>query len=515
MRINQPVSQREHEIPDEATLMSTTDIASHVTYANAAFVAASGFDRDELLGQPHNVVRHPDMPREAFADLWATLKAGHSWSALVKNRRKNGDHYWVRANAAPVWRGGELTGYLSVRTKPARQEIEAAEALYRRFREGRAGKRRFHQGLVVRTGLMRWASWPQTLATRWRLRWCAAGLGLLAIAAAAVAGLNGPALAAFAAAMMLMSLAVAALMDWQVSRPLELLLRQAMSVAAGRPDHHGDLNRVDEIGMALRAVNQAGLNLRALADDVGLQVGGLRSASSEIAQGNGDLSARTEQTAASLQQTAGSMAQMTSALRSNADTAREAAQLAGGAVSAAAEGGAVVGHVVETMREISACSKRVADIIGVIDTIAFQTNILALNAAVEAARAGEQGRGFAVVAAEVRGLAQRSAQAAQEIKVLIDDSVRKVEGGAQQVDHAGQAMGEIVSRIGRVNELIGHISTANGEQSDGIGQVSVAVSQLDRMTQQNATLVEQTAAAADAMRGQADRLVDAVAVFRR
>jgi len=293
------------------------------------------------------------------------------------------------------------------------------------------------------------------------------------------------------------------------------LLQQALRVASGRTDPDVQMNRVDEIGMILRAVNQAGLNLRALADDVGEQVGGLQTASSEIAQGNGDLSSRTEQTAASLQQTAASMEQMTSAVRSNADTAREAAQLASGAVTAAAEGGSVVSGVVGTMKEISDCSKRIVDITGVIDTIAFQTNILALNAAVEAARAGPQGAGFAVVATEVRGLAQRSAQAAKEIKTLIDDSVRKVEGGAQQVDRAGQAMGEIVTQIGRVNTLIGEISTANGEQSAGIGQVSVAVSQLDRMTQQNAALVEQTAAAADAMKGQAGRLVEAVAVFRR
>ena len=146
MRNNQPVTQHEYELPDHVTLMSSTDVSSHITYANAAFVAASGFEMAELLGQPHNMVRHPDMPREAFADLWATMKGGSSWSALVKNRRRNGDHYWVRANAAPVWRGGQVSGYLSVRTKPTRQEVAAAEALYRRFREGRAGSRRLGAG---------------------------------------------------------------------------------------------------------------------------------------------------------------------------------------------------------------------------------------------------------------------------------------------------------------------------------------------------------------------------------
>ena len=170
MRNNQPVTQREYEFAADATLMSTTDTQSHITYANAAFIAVSGFDREDIMGQPHNMVRHPDMPTQAFADMWATLKAGRSWTALVKNRRKSGDHYWVRANATPIVRAGRVTGYMSVRTKPSRAEIEAAEALYRDFREGRAGNRRFHQGLIVRTGALAWLSSLQVMPVRWRLR---------------------------------------------------------------------------------------------------------------------------------------------------------------------------------------------------------------------------------------------------------------------------------------------------------------------------------------------------------
>ena len=237
-------------------------------------------------------------------------------------------------------------------------------------------------------------------------------------------------------------------------------------------------------------------------------------ASAEIARGNGDLSARTEQAAASLQETAASMEQMTSTVGNSADVARQAAQLAGQASEAAAGGGAVVGRVVGTMHDITTASRKIAEIIGVIDGIAFQTNILALNAAVEAARAGEQGRGFAVVAGEVRTLAQRSAAAAQEIKGLIGASVEKVESGARQVDDAGQAMNDIVAQVRRVNDLIVQISTATAEQSGGIGQVNIAVSELDRMTQQNAALVEQSAAAAQALKGQAGRLAESVGVFR-
>ncbi|AMO95688.1 methyl-accepting chemotaxis (MCP) signaling domain protein [Collimonas fungivorans] len=234
----------------------------------------------------------------------------------------------------------------------------------------------------------------------------------------------------------------------------------------------------------------------------------------EISAGNSDLSARTEQQAASLQQTAASMEQLTATVRQNADNARQAGQLAQSASSIAAKGGEVVGQVVHTMQGITDSSRRIADIIGVIDGIAFQTNILALNAAVEAARAGEQGRGFAVVAAEVRSLAQRSAQAAKEIKELIGDSVGKVDGGSELVARAGQTMGEIVQAVKRVTDIMAEVTVASEEQSSGIEQVNQAVTQMDQVTQQNAALVEQVAAAAGSLEGQAQRLQDAVSVFR-
>ncbi|SDY78594.1 methyl-accepting chemotaxis sensory transducer with Cache sensor [Collimonas sp. OK242] len=234
----------------------------------------------------------------------------------------------------------------------------------------------------------------------------------------------------------------------------------------------------------------------------------------EISAGNSDLSARTEQQAASLQQTAASMEQLTATVRQNADNARQAGQLAQSASSIAAKGGAVVGQVVHTMQGITDSSKRIADIIGVIDGIAFQTNILALNAAVEAARAGEQGRGFAVVAAEVRNLAQRSAQAAKEIKELIGDSVNKVDGGSELVARAGQTMDEIVQAVKRVTDIMAEVTVASEEQSSGIEQVNQAVMQMDKVTQQNAALVEQVAAAATSLDGQAQRLQDAVSVFQ-
>ncbi|AWI52104.1 hypothetical protein DEH84_00560 [Aquabacterium olei] len=515
MRSNQPVTQREHDYPGDATLLSTTDPDSRVTYANAAFLAVSGFERDELLGQPHNVVRHPDMPVEAFADMWDTLKKGRSWTALVKNRRKDGDHYWVRANVTPMRRNGQVTGYMSVRTKPRREEVAAAEALYKRFREGAAGSLGFHQGLVIRTGAWRWLSCLQTLGVRARLGAPLLLTGALTMVAAAALGMQGAALAGLGATVAVLGGLSGWWLTCQIARPLAQLERQALSVAAGQPGENIQLDRVDEIGTILRSVNQAGLNLRSLVDDVAEQVRGVGQASEQIAAGNDALSARTEQTSANLEETAASMEQITANVRANADTARQAADLAGRASAAAGQGGEVVGQVVSTMSTISSSSRQIADIIGVIDGIAFQTNILALNAAVEAARAGEQGRGFAVVASEVRSLAKRSAEAAREIKSLIHDSVQKVQDGAALVDSAGQSMAAIVAQVQSVTALINDISEATSEQSSGVAQVGDAVSELDEMTQQNALLVEQAASSAADLHARASRLSEAIGVFAR
>ncbi|NLP60321.1 methyl-accepting chemotaxis protein [Paraburkholderia sacchari] len=514
MRNNQPVTQNEYEFPDDATLMSTTDTQSYVTYANAAFIHVSGFSHAEIQGHPHNLVRHPDMPKEAFADMWATLKGGEPWSALVKNRRKNGDHYWVRANATPVVRNGQPVGYMSVRTKASREEIASAEALYREFREGKAGSRRFHKGLIVRSGLMGWTSAFKTMRVRWRIRSALLTLVPLMGVAAWLLGLRTYALGGITGAALLASLLVAFWLESQISRPLEKVLEQALRVASGESQKAVHMDRVDEIGMTLRTVSQLGLMFRWLIDDVSEQVINVQQSINEIAQGTDDLSKRTEQAAANVQQTATSMTQMTATVKSNAETTLQANTLSSSASDAAAKGGEAVSHVITTMNEITGSSKKIADIIGVIDGIAFQTNILALNAAVEAARAGEQGRGFAVVAGEVRALAQRSSNAAREIKDLIGESVGKVEAGSKMVDEAARTMDDIVAQVKRVSDLIAEIRFATEEQSSGVTQVDRAVSDLDTITQQNAALVEQSTAASDSLKQQAARLVEAVSVFR-
>jgi methyl-accepting chemotaxis protein len=288
----------------------------------------------------------------------------------------------------------------------------------------------------------------------------------------------------------------------------------AQRIAAGDLSADIEVDGNADAAQVLRSLQTLQAELRRSISAIRSGADGVTVAASEIATGNADLSARTEQTASSLQTAASSMAQLNATVRQSADSAAQANQLASSAAAVAQRGGQVVSQVVSTMDEINTSSKKIADIIGVIDGIAFQTNILALNAAVEAARAGEQGRGFAVVAGEVRSLAQRSAEAAREIKSLIGSSVERVETGARLVQDAGSTMGEIVSSVQRVSDIIGEISAAATEQSAGIGQVNGSVVQLDQMTQQNAALVEQSAAAAESLKDQAGRLAGAVSSFR-
>jgi methyl-accepting chemotaxis protein len=311
--------------------------------------------------------------------------------------------------------------------------------------------------------------------------------------------------------------AIGSVLAWFITRSITMPIRRAVEVAetVARGDLRTriEVTSKDETGQLLSALKRMNEALVGTVSVVRGNAENVATASSQIAQGNVDLSQRTEEQASNLQQTAASMEQLTATVKTNADTARQAAQLADSASAVAGQGGEVVGRVVTTMEDITSSSRKIADIIGTIDGIAFQTNILALNAAVEAARAGEQGRGFAVVAGEVRSLAQRSAEAAKEIKSLIGASVEKVEAGSALVGDAGRTMGEIVTQVKRVSDLISEISAASVEQTQGIGQIGDAVSQLDQVTQQNAALVEESSAAAESLKAQAAQLAQAVSFF--
>ncbi len=905
MRQNLPVTGNEYSLREGIQIVSATDLEGRITFCNPDFVEASGYAEAELLGAPHNLLRHPDMPAAAFQDLWETVKRGRTWCGMVKNRRKDGDHYWVRAYVSPIRKDGEITGYLSIRARPERAEIDQAETLYRAMREGR-GDATLREGRVSRRGWRGLVDGVRDLSLRIRLRaafLCMVALlavtGLLGMygmdqaggmvervrqealvparlaneirylladnrghlllgmqhdpasplaalhehpleihldaitanverinaawqalsetrldptlaaaaevgaamerfqAARVAFGLEGilPGKAALQArmfndigdllvdvidpryvqlnretdallealdayantararveeahdqlrdgilALFVLALLAAGVLTWllirSIARPLDSTIRYFDQIAGGRYDNAIEIDRGDEIGRVLASlaamqvklgfdvaearriasenlririaldsitapvtlsdaghaliymnpaarrlfdrltpglarrlpgfastrmtggrlselfedeslraayrerfrdtrvfetrladhelrlstspvhdaagnytgsvtqwldrtaevgVEQAiaGLVEAAAAGDFGhrldttgkdgffLQLadginrlmetsersmhdvarvlkslaagdltrridgeyaglfGQLRddtnatgerlaeivsriheateaitTAAREIASGNADLSRRTESQASSLEETASSMDEFTSTVRQNAENARQANQLAKGASEVATRGGEVVGEVVHTMGAIAAASRKIADIIGVIDGIAFQTNILALNAAVEAARAGEQGRGFAVVAGEVRSLAQRSAAAAKEIKGLISDSVERVDQGYRLVEQAGGTMEEVVESVRRVTEIMSEISAASTEQSQGIEQVNRAIAQMDETTQQNAALVEQAAAAAESLQDQAAALVEAVAVFR-
>ncbi|TCJ17149.1 PAS domain S-box protein [Parasulfuritortus cantonensis] len=872
MRINMPVTGVERMMRDDEEIISTTDTKGIITLVNRYLVEISGFTEAELIGAPHNIFRHPDMPAEAFKDLWDTIKAGKPWIGLVKNRCKNGDHYWVEAHVAPIWKSGQLTGYLSVRRKPTREAVAAAEALYKQIRDGKA---KLHPG--------GWRAWLKRVTVHQTLIGAAAASGLvvsLALFYAVVGGMGaqkssyenylnrevvlekkyealyaqglqvgqatrnimldpankkaydnydkaradiaqllgeidllddsatgqarlkeitaifermkasedtlfghvkaGEAAAAvenlnkdttplwrdvkkvildgiaeqekaseqmhtqvneasssartkvivLAGLTVVVALFVFTLIGRNLARRLKRTDEIFLRLAEGIYDSKIPLDRKDEIGLVMEAIeamqtklgfdilearkiadenlririaldsstaaitisdvdgllkhmtpaaiklfnavgrqgrkadnligskltdffddpaitarfkhamdareaveftfnghvlhwdsgpitdargkhigrvsqwvdrttevaveqevanlvqaaaggdysqriglegkagffkqlaeginrvvdtseqgiHDVGSVLKALADgDLTRQMQGdyqglfaelrdnanatvgklqeiigqireatdaINTAAREIATGNADLSSRTESQASSLEETASSMDELTSTVKQNADNSRQANQLAKGASDIAIRGGDIVGHVVGTMGAIAESSKKIADIISVIDGIAFQTNILALNAAVEAARAGEQGRGFAVVAGEVRNLAQRSAAAAKEIKELISDSVDKVNNGYKQVENAGQTMQEIVDAVKRVTDIMGEITAASVEQSQGIGQVNTAVTQMDEMTQQNAALVEEAAAAAESLQDQANGLAEAVAVFR-
>jgi methyl-accepting chemotaxis protein len=316
----------------------------------------------------------------------------------------------------------------------------------------------------------------------------------------------------------LASLVIGAILAWllsrSVTRPLSEAVNVARTVASGDLTSRIDAKSNDETGQLLQALKEMNDGLLDIVSQVRVGTDAIATASSEIASGNLDLSTRTEQQASSLEETASSMEELTSTVKQNADNARQANQLAVSASEVAGKGGMVVSQVIDTMGSINESSKKIVDIIGVIDSIAFQTNILALNAAVEAARAGEQGRGFAVVAAEVRTLAQRSAGAAKEIKSLIDDSVQKVDAGAKLVNQAGTTMDEIVESIGRVTGIMGEITAASQEQTAGIDQINQAIAQMDQVTQQNASLVEEAAAAAEAMQDQAGKLTQLVGAFK-
>ncbi len=521
MRSNLPVTNVEYVLKDNEAPTSKTDIHGNITYVNRDFVNICGFSEEELVGAPQNIVRHPDMPVEAFADLWRTIKSGKAWTGLVKNRCKNGNHYWVEASVAPITENGRIVGYTSVRGKPSREQVQAAESVYRAIKAGDTTLE-ISEGQAVKRSFLQRCRLLKNLSLKTMLAIAAGSVGTLfavmaVLAWQAAAGdseyfLNW--LMAISVLGVPMAVVFGVLSYRSVVMPLERVGHEIDRMSSGDLTGRIEAKGVAELAQLMQSLRVLQINIRWLVGQIKESTDQVNAGASEIASGNADLSARTESQASSLEETASSMEELTSTVKQNAESAHHASKLVSSTAEIAANGGEIVAQVVSTMGSIKDSSRKIADIIGVIDGIAFQTNILALNAAVEAARAGEQGRGFAVVASEVRNLAQRSAGAAKEIKALISDSVERVEAGRKLVDEAGEAMEDIVTSVQLVADIIGGTATASQEQSIGIEQVNQAIGQMDEITQQNAALVEEAAAAAESLQTQSAKLAGLVKTFK-
>lgn len=668
MRNNQPVTQQEYPLTEETVLISRSDLKGNVTYASPTFVEVSGFSRDELVGAPHNLIRHPDMPEAAYADLWKTLQSGTTWQGLVKNRRKNGDHYWVHATLAPLRDGDRIVGYTSVRRKASPAAVAKAEKIYAEMREkGKSRSYTLDRGTLRRKGLTGMLSRFRVTSLRAKLigmvlaavllLGIAGGLGVYGLVVsgerldtlsrsgldnvaslqhieqtvgqvleqlepavrnprsveaeemsaaltvqldnlqsrwkayqanensnsqalepfgnaldswsngvdqAATALVDGNGFGAYEAlndvvlpstqtlreqASQLVAsertLAAEMLADAEQGRQQMLIaqlvlmalgalimiglsvliLKSVMrslagaryvtfQIAAGNLAARERRQTGDELGELLYSLDTMRFSLSGIVGDVENRVSVVTPAIQQIAAENEELASRTEQQASSLQETASSMEEMTSTVKQNTDNARQASELAVQNSQSTKQTGEQMQQLVERMQRIAQSAEKMTEMISVIDGIAFQTNILALNASVEAARAGEHGRGFAVVASEVRNLAGRSAEAAQEIRRMIDSTTQEVTGGRSAVEQAEKAIDAVMRQVNQVSELMESISTASSEQSSGIGQINSAIAEMDDVTQQNATKVQSIAASADNLSLEAFELANVVDAFR-
>ncbi|MBB1592803.1 PAS domain-containing methyl-accepting chemotaxis protein [Achromobacter sp. UMC46] len=527
MRNNQPVYDKEYTLHDEQYLISRTDARGRIIYANPAFVEVSGFSREELVGAAHNIVRHPDMPEAAFEDLWRTIQRGESWTGVVKNRRKDGGYYWVLANVTPIIERGETVCYASVRVKPTSAQIDAAATLYAGLRDGTARSVRLVRGQPQRTGaaglLARLKLWHLTGVRSRMLAWAMLASTLfLGAAGVALYGMFDrlrPEELAIAAALLAAGVVVIFASGWGFARSISGLLATATDftrqIAAGNlstPLPPASLR--DEIGALKFSLEVMRKSLVSITRDVHDGIESALHSASEIADGNEDLSAHTQHQAASLEEAAASMEQLAATVKQNASNAQGADRMASQASDVARRAGQVVSDAVAAMHGIVDSSSRIAEVVGIIDGIAFQTNILALNAAVEAARAGESGKGFAVVATEVRSLAQKSATAAREIKALIETSNERVNDGVRHVERAGDAMRDIVDSVQQVTRIMNEIAATSTEQHTGIDNVSRTISETDTAAQRNAVRVEQAAVAVDNLRTRGAQLRHAIEVFR-
>lgn len=517
MRANLPVTQCEYAFPPGRTLVSVTDLDGRITYCNSAFVEVSGYAVDELTGQSHNIVRHPDMPAEAFRDLWQTIRSGHPWTALVKNRRKNGDHYWVCANVTPMRDGDEVTGYLSVRTPPSRAEITRAESLYADMRA------EAERGCIVHalnSGRLRRRDWlgraARCLPTAEIARVTAVNLASCTLIAGLGIGAGKgliPMSVGLAAGLAAVLATVHLSRRWTLGALLGVV-DDANRLASGDLAHPVAVDGTGTVGDLQRALMQMSVNLRTVVLDTLAGIASVRESAYGISTGNQELSARTESQAASLQQTAASMEQINGTVRQSAASALDGVRMARDTADIARRSHAAVADVVRAMDAIAGSSHEIEAIVEVVEGVAFQTSILSLNAAVEAARAGEAGRSFAVVATEVRALAARTADAVRDIRSIIAQSSARVEQGSAHSRDAHERMDEALTSVTRVDAVLGEINSSSQQQEIGVAQVNEAVAQMDSITQSNAAMVEELTASAKSLESQVDAVDRSMKIFR-
>lgn len=496
MRNSGPVTQVDHPLRDDDLLISRTDPRGIIEWANEGFCRIAQFDIDELVGKPHNLVRHPDMPRAAFKDLWDTVKLGHAWRGLVKNRCKNGDHYWVEADVTPIRRGGQVVGYLSIRGKPDGAERRSLEPVYAQMCRDEG------------TGKLREPGWLDKLR--------AGGVPVevrvgVPFAALAVLALDPTFLSDVAQRVLAVgAIILGALSFAQVFTPLAALRAVVRSA-----DLHAriPLDKAGPLADLARSFNITQQRFLRIVGEFGRQGRSLATAVTEIRQANEDLSARTEQQAANLEESAAGIEELAASIDITARQASAAADAARQARDGTAEGRRAFEELVANVRSMHESSGQVGEIIGVVDEIAFQTNLLALNAAVEAARAGENGRGFAVVANEVRSLALRSSAAARQIRDLVSQSQERAGQGVAAAQGASTRIVAVAAQAEEVSNLMEGIAAATREQSRGLGEMSKAVAQLDTLTQQNASLVQELASSSASLEDQAREMNQLVECF--
>lgn len=509
----------EYVLPDGEVIITHTDPTSRITYANQGFLRSSGYSLEEVLGKPQNLIRHPDMPREVFADLWATIRSGKPWTGLVKNRRKDGRYYWVRANVTPIIQSGRIVGYMSVRVKPTREEIQRAEALYRDIRAGRSSIR-FREGELVHSGFagivqaaLDLGLGPGTLLFVGSMALIQFTVGLAALFSSSLDGTALKVLGGCAFVGGLLGISNMIYIRTRVIEPMRRLGRAALRLVAGDVSARFERSGDKELRDLAKMLDQLGTKFTGVLTDSLDAATAMRQNVESIVTANMQLADRTSDRAATLEEIASSIEELTSTVTRSAENAAHASRLAGESAQTTEQAGKVVGELAATMVGIRDASQRIADIVGIIDGIAFQTNLLALNAAVEAARAGEQGKGFAVVAQEVRHLAQRSAAASKEIRDLIVSSVARMDQGAELALQAEGRVSEAIASVKKVSDIIAEIETASREQHAGLEQINRAIGNMDHITQQDAAMAQEIRDTTQQLESQSAQVVQATSAF--